>query len=51
MDQLNGLDVPQSLSGGLPPGAARAAVYDMQVGILEQITDQEKVILERPGGS
>src|SRR2546423_1333978 len=44
MDQLNGLDVPQSLGDVCRPGRLGLLVYDMQVGILEQIADREKVI-------
>ena len=44
MDQLNGLDVPQSLSDVCRPERLGLLVYDMQVGILEQIADREKVI-------
>ena len=44
MDQLNGLNVPQSLSDVCRPASIGLIVYDMQVGILEQIDDREKVI-------
>jgi nicotinamidase-related amidase len=44
MDQLNGLDVPQSLAEVCRPERLGLLVYDMQVGILEQIGDREKVI-------
>jgi nicotinamidase-related amidase len=44
MDQLNGLDVPRSLSEVCRPERLGLIVYDMQVGILEQIADREKVI-------
>ena len=44
MDQLNGLDVPQSLTDVCRPERLGLLVYDMQVGILEQIADREKVI-------
>jgi biuret amidohydrolase len=44
MDQLNGLNVPQSLNDVCRPERLGLLVYDMQVGILEQIADRERVI-------
>lgn len=44
MDQLNGLNVPQSLSDVCRPERLGLLVYDMQVGIVEQIADRERVI-------
>jgi biuret amidohydrolase len=44
MDQLNGLRIPQSLSDVCRPERLSLLVYDMQVGILEQIADRAKVI-------
>ncbi len=44
MEQLNGLDVPRSLDEVCRPERLGLLVYDMQVGILEQIGDREKVI-------
>jgi biuret amidohydrolase len=44
MDQLNGLEVPQSLSEVCRPERLGLLVYDMQVGILEQIPNRETVI-------
>jgi biuret amidohydrolase len=44
MDQLNGLNIPQSLSDVCRPERLGLLVYDMQVGILEQIPDQQKII-------
>ena len=44
MDQLNGLDVPQSLADVCRPESLGLLVYDMQVGILEQLADREQVI-------
>jgi biuret amidohydrolase len=44
MDQLNRLNVPQSLSEVCRPEQLGLLIYDMQVGILEQIADREKVI-------
>jgi biuret amidohydrolase len=44
VDQLNGLNVPQSLAEVCDPERLGLLVYDMQVGILEQIADSETVI-------
>jgi biuret amidohydrolase len=44
VDQLNGLEVPQSLTEVCRPESLGLIVYDMQVGILEQISDGEKVV-------
>jgi nicotinamidase-related amidase len=44
MDQLNGLSVPQSLSEVCRPDQLGLLVYDMQVGILEQIAERDRVI-------
>jgi biuret amidohydrolase len=44
MDHLNGLDVPQSLSDVCRPRRLGLLIYDMQVGILEQIVNRETVI-------
>ncbi|MGN6867200.1 MAG: cysteine hydrolase family protein [Solirubrobacteraceae bacterium] len=44
MDQLNRLNVPQSLSDVCRPEQLGLLVYDMQVGILEQIADRDTVI-------
>jgi biuret amidohydrolase len=44
MDQLNGLNVPRSLNDVCRPEGLGLLVYDMQVGILEQIADRERVI-------
>lgn len=44
MDRLDGLSVPQSLDEVCRPERLALIVYDMQVGILEQITDRERVI-------
>jgi nicotinamidase-related amidase len=42
--QLNGLDVPESLREACRPDRLALLVYDMQVGILGQLPDNEKVI-------
>jgi nicotinamidase-related amidase len=44
VDQLNGLNVPRSLDEVCRRERLGLLVYDMQVGILEQIADREKVI-------
>ncbi len=44
MDQLNGISVPRSLSDVCRPETLGLIVYDMQVGILKQVGDREKVI-------
>lgn len=44
MDRFDGLNVPQSLDEVCRPGRLALLVYDMQVGILEQIADREGVI-------
>src|SRR5438067_1727696 len=44
MDRLNGLDVPGSLAEVCRPEKLALLVYDMQVGILQQISDRESVI-------
>ncbi len=44
MDQLNRLNVPQSLSEVCRPEQLGLVIYDMQVGILEQVADRETVI-------
>jgi nicotinamidase-related amidase len=44
MNQLNGLDVPRSLSDACRPEQLGLVVYDMQVGILGQISDRDRVI-------
>ncbi len=44
MDELNGLRIPQSLEDVCRPERLALLVYDMQVGILEQIAEPAKVI-------
>jgi nicotinamidase-related amidase len=44
VEQLRGLKVPQSLRDVCRPEGLGLLVYDMQVGILEQIADAERVI-------
>lgn len=44
MEQLGGLNVPHSLDEVCRPEQLGLLVYDMQVGILEQIADRHRVI-------
>ena len=44
MDRLNGLSIPRSLGDVCRPDRLGLLVYDMQVGILEQIADRAKVV-------
>jgi len=44
VDQLHGLSVPRSLTEACRPDRLALLVYDMQVGILEQIAERETVL-------
>jgi nicotinamidase-related amidase len=44
MDRFNDLDIPESLDDALKPWTLALVVYDMQVGILSQIADSERVL-------
>jgi biuret amidohydrolase len=44
MDQRNGLEVPESLEEICRPDRLALLVYDMQVGILGQIADGDRVV-------
>jgi nicotinamidase-related amidase len=44
MDRFNGLDIPESLADALEPSTLALVVYDMQVGILSQIDDADRVL-------
>ena len=46
MDERNGLTVPRSLRAVCDPGRLALLVYDMQVGVLRQINDRDKVVAE-----
>ncbi|MEV6012277.1 cysteine hydrolase [Streptomyces sp. NPDC051976] len=46
MDERNGLTVPRSLREVCDPGRLALLVYDMQVGVLRQINDRDKVVAE-----
>jgi nicotinamidase-related amidase len=44
MDRFNGLDIPESLADALEPTTLALVVYDMQAGILSQISDADRVL-------
>ena len=44
MDRFNGLDIPETLEDALQPATSALVVYDMQVGILAQIADGDRVL-------
>jgi biuret amidohydrolase len=44
MDRFNGVEVPETLDDALVPDALALLVYDMQVGVLAQIPDAERVL-------
>ncbi len=44
MDRFNDLDIPESLADALVPSTLALVVYDMQVGILRQIADGDRVL-------
>ena len=44
MEKAFGLEIPQSLEEACNPRRMALIVYDMQVGILKQIKDAEKII-------
>jgi nicotinamidase-related amidase len=44
MDRFNGLDIPESLADALRPATLALLVYDMQVGILRQIAEADRVL-------
>jgi biuret amidohydrolase len=44
MDRFNGLDIPDSLQDALNPSTLAFLVYDMQVGVLAQISDADVVL-------
>ena len=43
MDRFNGLEIPESLADALVPASLALIVYDMQVGILSQIAEADRV--------
>jgi biuret amidohydrolase len=44
MDRFNDLDIPESLDDALRPSTLALVVYDMQVGIVRQIDDGDRVL-------
>jgi Isochorismatase family len=44
MDRFNDLDTPESLDDALRPTTLALVVYDMQVGILRQIANSDRVL-------
>jgi nicotinamidase-related amidase len=44
MDRFNGLDIPDTLAETLDPATLALIVYDMQKGILGQISDPDRVL-------
>jgi nicotinamidase-related amidase len=44
VDRFNGLEIPESLPEALDPSQLALIVYDMQVGVLGQIPDGERVL-------
>jgi len=44
MDHFNELDIPETLDDALKPSTLALVVYDMQVGILGQIADADRVL-------
>jgi biuret amidohydrolase len=44
MDRFKGLDIPETLADALQPSTLALVVYDMQVGILGQIGDGDRVL-------
>jgi nicotinamidase-related amidase len=44
MDRFQGLDIPESLEDALDPARLALVVYDMQVGVLSQIADGDRIL-------
>jgi nicotinamidase-related amidase len=44
VDRFNGLEIPETLEDALVPAALALLVYDMQVGVLRQIADGDRVL-------
>jgi biuret amidohydrolase len=44
VDRFNGLDIPESLEDAVHPASLAFLVYDMQVGVLAQIADADRVL-------
>ena len=44
MDRFEGLEIPETLEDALAPARLALVVYDMQVGVLSQIADGDRVL-------
>jgi biuret amidohydrolase len=44
VDRFNGLEIPETLEEALDPATLAFVVYDMQVGVLAQIDDADRVL-------
>ena len=44
VDRFNGLEIPETLEEALDPATLALVVYDMQVGVLAQIADGDRVL-------
>jgi biuret amidohydrolase len=44
VDSFNGLEIPETLEDALDPATLALLVYDMQVGVLAQIDDADRVL-------
>jgi nicotinamidase-related amidase len=44
MERFNGLDIPESMEDVLDPARLAFVVYDMQVGILAQVAERDRVL-------
>jgi nicotinamidase-related amidase len=44
VDRFNGLEIPETLDDALDPASLALLVYDMQVGVLAQIEDADRVL-------
>jgi biuret amidohydrolase len=44
VDRFNGLEIPETLEDALAPSALAFVVYDMQVGVLGQIAEGDRVL-------
>jgi len=44
VDRFNGLEIPETLEDALDPATIAFVVYDMQVGVLAQIGDADRVL-------
>ena len=44
MDRFNGLEIPESLGDALDPATLALIVYDMQVGIVSQLADGDRIV-------